>query len=439
MILLRLLPYLGLLMTLRAAWRLAQAPSFGRAAFLAFWGLVASHGFLGTPLLLWAAALALGVGLWLLWPEWQTEGRVLKLVDAVRAADELTWAKRAEEARLGFIALGPRAAPYVAAQLGSPNPWVRRMAAFSLAHIGDVKAITALGEAVRRFPELETAWIQALADRVGAAALPTILPRVASADGSVRDTAMKAAIRFGTKDALAAVARSLAAGNEPTDWSELAESLIAHGRLAFALREWERLPVRLRKALVDAVEEPHTPDREPILGRALADANDEVAKWAAEAVREDDRGLRAQADAVLERLRRESADAPALWERDPGLASRVPDLARAHVDKARSLFEIDLAYDAASFARLDQMIERGWPDSRPSLLEPTVVVFGAYVGETLRRLHGGEWVFRPGEGLVVENLAGRGIRFDPFGMVEDRFLADGRLADAYAALLAELD
>jgi hypothetical protein len=99
---------------------------------------------------------------------------------------------------------------------------------------------------------------------------------------------------------------------------------------------------------------------------------------------------------------------------------RIPDIADQHVETVRNIFGEELDYSEESIAQLDKIIQKGWPDRPPAMLEPTVVTFGAYLGETIRRNIGGEWGFAESEGYYLDGV-GEKAKIFPFAKVTKRF------------------
>jgi len=98
----------------------------------------------------------------------------------------------------------------------------------------------------------------------------------------------------------------------------------------------------------------------------------------------------------------------------------IPEFADQHVETVRKIFGEELDYSEASIAKLDEIINKGWPDRPPAMLEPTVVTFGAYLGEAIRRNIGGEWGFAESEGYFLDRVGGKAKIF-PFNKVTKRF------------------
>lgn len=103
------------------------------------------------------------------------------------------------------------------------------------------------------------------------------------------------------------------------------------------------------------------------------------------------------------------------------LIAEIPGVAERHREGAKSIGGIDLDYRAESIPKLDEMIREGWPDGPPAMLDATVLSFGSYLGETIRRVHGGDWGFSPEHGIHLD-VGGLGIKIFPFAKVEKRFV-----------------
>lgn len=58
------------------------------------------------------------------------------------------------------------------------------------------------------------------------------------------------------------------------------------------------------------------------------------------------------------------------------------------VDAAKKTYGIDLSYDLASIKKLDEIIE---DMGKPTNLAQMVLIFGAFLGEAIRRLYKGKW------------------------------------------------
>jgi hypothetical protein len=141
---------------------------------------------------------------------------------------------------------------------------------------------------------------------------------------------------------------------------------------------------------------------------------------------------------VLARARRSrhgsSAEAPAQSMTDAEFAefvSRIPGHAEKHTD---------LDYSAESIAKLDQIVRDGWPKEPPAMLEPVVLGFGSYLGETMRHLHGGDWCYNEDLGVHLD-VAGKDIKVFPFNKVRKRFLngEEDSLEFFYKVIRSELE
>jgi hypothetical protein len=94
--------------------------------------------------------------------------------------------------------------------------------------------------------------------------------------------------------------------------------------------------------------------------------------------------------------------------------------AEHHIQATRDLFGKELDYSGASIAELDGIIEEGWSDGSPILLESTVLAFGCYLGEAIRRNLGGVWGYTPEHGYPMDQVGGT-ARIFPFAKVRKRF------------------
>jgi hypothetical protein len=101
---------------------------------------------------------------------------------------------------------------------------------------------------------------------------------------------------------------------------------------------------------------------------------------------------------------------------------QIPQEAQQHRNLAKNLFGIKLDYSADSIPKLDEMIKEGWPEGPPVMLDEVVIGFGCYLGEAVRRLHGGYWAFSPELGFHIGLVGGRDIKICPFAKVKKRFV-----------------
>jgi hypothetical protein len=140
------------------------------------------------------------------------------------------------------------------------------------------------------------------------------------------------------------------------------------------------------------------------------------------------------AAAEVERRKKEAASAPPIppepaapdenqspEDQAREFVQQIPIHAESHCKTAREVFGVELDYGADSIAKLDQIISEGWPKEPPATLNDTVVGFGSYLGETIRRLHGGDWCFNEENGLHLD-VGNLGLKIFPFAKTEKRFL-----------------
>jgi len=95
--------------------------------------------------------------------------------------------------------------------------------------------------------------------------------------------------------------------------------------------------------------------------------------------------------------------------------------AETHRRSMAEVFHVVMDYTPESLDDLDELISRHWRKPPPQL-EMMVHEFGCYVGQTFRRLHGGEWTYCTDCGWAVEGIGGHDLKIYPFAKVRQRFL-----------------
>jgi len=123
------------------------------------------------------------------------------------------------------------------------------------------------------------------------------------------------------------------------------------------------------------------------------------------------------------------------------------------VTYARCVFEIYLDYSEASLQQVEQMMTvlhndraRNWflrllrPGPTEEEVRQVALLLGAYIGEVIRRHHGGQWTINRRLGLQLLPLITHGVSTDPLSQVYQR-LAYGAGEDVwsyYQVLRSEL-
>lgn len=101
-----------------------------------------------------------------------------------------------------------------------------------------------------------------------------------------------------------------------------------------------------------------------------------------------------------------------------GDMSSIADIA---VDLCRAGFGVTLDFTPVFLESLDRLLTllghySTWP---PDRVDETVIAFGSYVGETIRRTLGATWL-RQGESYVLSDVAGSAAVIRPFEKIKRR-------------------
>jgi len=100
---------------------------------------------------------------------------------------------------------------------------------------------------------------------------------------------------------------------------------------------------------------------------------------------------------------------------------RIPEYAELHIQKSKELAGEDLHYDESCFALTDKIIEESWGEKPPGMIGVVVSTFGSFLGEAIRRLHGGHWDFSPEHGVFLRDVGVNKVPLFPFDKVRKRF------------------
>jgi len=103
------------------------------------------------------------------------------------------------------------------------------------------------------------------------------------------------------------------------------------------------------------------------------------------------------------------------------LQKEIEGLATACIKTAETSFGLKLEYDEASLLRVDQVLVDAWHNRVPAMLDQMVLIWGAYIGECLRRLEGGHWVQSDEYGTHLCDVGASGVKIMPFNRIRARF------------------
>jgi hypothetical protein len=120
---------------------------------------------------------------------------------------------------------------------------------------------------------------------------------------------------------------------------------------------------------------------------------------------------------------------------EAGLQEKMRACAEWAVEYARSVFEIELDYSEASLMQIEQMfsvlykdLSRGWlarwlrPGPTEQEVRQVALLLGAYIGEVIRRHHGGHWEIRKRLGEQLLPLITRGVSTYPLSKAYERLI-----------------
>lgn len=120
--------------------------------------------------------------------------------------------------------------------------------------------------------------------------------------------------------------------------------------------------------------------------------------------------------------------------------ARIPEIAERHRRQMRESFGEKLAYAKSDLARLDAIIDKAWGEELPQNTDALVLTFGAYFGETVRKLRGGRWDYDAERGYCLHDVGGLATVY-PFEKVSKRFQdsKEHSLALFYRALVKKVE
>ncbi len=106
---------------------------------------------------------------------------------------------------------------------------------------------------------------------------------------------------------------------------------------------------------------------------------------------------------------------------DVALQKRIEDLGEVCINTAETTLGIELEFDESSLLRVDQIIADAWNNETPSMLEQMVLIWGSYLGESIRRLKGGYWVESDEYGTHLCDVGAQGVKIMPYNRIRARF------------------
>lgn len=123
---------------------------------------------------------------------------------------------------------------------------------------------------------------------------------------------------------------------------------------------------------------------------------------------------------------------------NPSLNAELIRIAQSHVDSARQQYALTFDYSEESLGWIDDAIAKFHPDG--TVQDSTVIGFGAYVGETIRRLLGGNWVQDERGVALLQRVGGKELSASPFSWVQKRLTngMEDSVATRYSALKQQI-
>ncbi len=110
----------------------------------------------------------------------------------------------------------------------------------------------------------------------------------------------------------------------------------------------------------------------------------------------------------------------------------LPQKADNFVAFCHDIADIDLDYTPESIFNLDSLISQLWSSEPPYWEEGIVLLVGAYMGETIRKTHGGTWQYNEGDGITLSTINNTNYSFSPFDKIRDRLnIQDPKLLNSY--------
>ncbi len=99
----------------------------------------------------------------------------------------------------------------------------------------------------------------------------------------------------------------------------------------------------------------------------------------------------------------------------------IPGLADSFIETAEETMKIKFDFSEEHVLEIDRFVEETWGGSPPVMIDPMVALLGAYVGESIRKNLGGQWVDDEEIGPCLDNISDCGIKTNPFAKVRKRF------------------
>jgi len=140
-------------------------------------------------------------------------------------------------------------------------------------------------------------------------------------------------------------------------------------------------------------------------------------------------------------LKVENKPTEADCDEDDSLIDQIPELAEQWVTYGK-IKGCDFDYSRESLQKVDDLVSQEWSDNSPLFPQVTILQIGSYMGEVIRRKHGGEWVESEDYGICLARIGGQeDFRSFPFNKARKR-IEEGEedsVAFFYRALVHTLE
>lgn len=71
-----------------------------------------------------------------------------------------------------------------------------------------------------------------------------------------------------------------------------------------------------------------------------------------------------------------------------------------HIETTEKIFGLKLDFDEESILKLDELIQKGWPDGPPNQIDNVIILFGSFLGEAIKNTLGGDWAEDQGQWFI---------------------------------------